>query len=224
MQNFAQGSCTAASTEAATKILHTMCATDKIFAREFAESKNWYLFCKFLARTFGVSSFSPKYRNSKSEIPDSRSDIRDSGFEIRDPRSEIPDPRSETRDPRSEIRESRSEMRDSRSEIQDPRSEIRDLRSEIRDPRFEIRDPRCEIRDPRFEIRDPRSEIRDIPAGPMTIVRFDLKYGYYCGRTHPPTTFPILETGRGVLTHFGQAPCFSYSLAGTFNISMLSQA
>ena len=50
-------------------------------------------------------------------------------------------------------------------------------------PKFKIRD-RSEIRDGSSEIRDSSSKIRDFPAGPVTIVRFDLKYVYLHTRTH----------------------------------------
>ena len=70
--NLAKGSCTAASTEAVTNILHTMSYRQRSSPRELAESKNWYLFGKF-----------------RFEIPDLKSNFRDSRFAIQDPRYEI---------------------------------------------------------------------------------------------------------------------------------------
>ena len=43
--------------------------------------------------------------------------------------------------------------------------------------------PRCREWSPKFKIRD-RSEIRDFPAGPVTIIRFDLKDVYLHTHTH----------------------------------------
>ena len=43
--------------------------------------------------------------------------------------------------------------------------------------------PRCREWSPKFKIRD-RSEIRDFPAGPVIIIRFDLKYVYLHTHTH----------------------------------------